>query len=406
VKNSLQVQFDGQQSTGEFPMVGPPINFFGSDTYHLSTIIGVHAYVLHTGDTAFLSANWAGFQKAMAFIIAKIDSTGMLDVTGTADWGRFEQGGHNTEANMLMYGALDTASTVATWANDPSLSSTWASLAATLKSAVNSPLNNWDTSVGAFKDSDTNGNVHPEDGNSMALLFGVANASHVDSISTQLITNWGPIGANCPELPGNVVGFVESFEVKGHLAANQATRALDLMRLSWGWYLNNPYGTNSTTPEGYLIDGSFGYRSTSGYQNSPSYVSHAHGWTTGPTDALTSYVVGIKLTGLAGSTWTVSPQFGDLTHAEGGFTTPLGKFFASWTLVSGGYTLSYSAPAGTTGTLILPGVTGNSTVVMDEIHQPTKRSNSNGPLANGVYPLAVSGILDSTGGEHSVTVTY
>jgi hypothetical protein len=112
----------------------------------------------------------------------------------------------------------------------------------------------------------------------MALYFNVANETFKDSISEQLTTNWIDIGSVAPELPGNLVGFGQSFEIKGHLAAQQTTRALDLIRRAWGWYLNNPNGTESTCIEGYLADGSFGYRATTGYQNDSSYTSHAHGW--------------------------------------------------------------------------------------------------------------------------------
>lgn len=206
----------------------------------------------------------------------------------------------------------------------------------------------------AFKDSDTDGSIHPEDGNSMALFFDVANSSYVSSISQQLTTNWVSIGAAAPELPNNIVGFVQSFEIKGHLIARQATRALDLIRRSWGWYINNPFGTASTCIEGYLSDGTFGYRSNAGYANDASYTSQAHGWSTGPTDALTSYILGLTLTQPAGSQWQLAPQFGDLTYAEGGFTTPLGKFSANWTLIQNGYTISWGAPSGTVGVLVLP----------------------------------------------------
>jgi hypothetical protein len=133
-----------------------------------------------------------------------------------------------------------------------------------------------------FKDSDTNSSIHPEDGNGMVLAFSVANDSYISSISQQLTKNWNEIGAVAPELPNNVVGFVQSFEIKGHLVARQAARALDLIRRSWGWYLNNPYGTGSICIEGYLTDGTFGYRSTTGYADDSSYTSHAHGWSTGP----------------------------------------------------------------------------------------------------------------------------
>jgi hypothetical protein len=48
----------------------------------------------------------------------------------------------------------------------------------------------------------------------------------------------------------------------------------------------------------------------------------------GPTHAQTSYIVGLQLTSPGGRTWTLQHQFGDLTHAEGKFTTPLGLFYA------------------------------------------------------------------------------
>lgn len=187
----------------------------------------------------------------------------------------------------------------------------------------------------------------------MALYFDGANASYTAQISKQLTTNWGPVGAITPELPGNIVPYVESYEVKGHLTIRETQRALDLMRRSWGWYLNNPYGTESTILEGYYEDGSFRY-ANDGYDSSGSYPSHAHGWSSGPADALISYVVGLRPTAPGGSKWTLAPQFGDLTSAQGGFTTPLGKFSATWKLQSGGYTLGYDIPAESAGTLVLP----------------------------------------------------
>lgn len=82
----------------------------------------------------------------MSFITAKIDNTSMLDVTGTNDWGRLTQGGHNTEANMLMYKVLTGGSQIAGWAGDTSSEVSWAKLAAKLKVAVTK--HNWDASAG------------------------------------------------------------------------------------------------------------------------------------------------------------------------------------------------------------------------------------------------------------------
>jgi Bacterial alpha-L-rhamnosidase C-terminal domain len=234
----------------------------------------------------------------------------------------------------------------------------------------------------------------------MSLLFGVANSSYTQSISKQLTTNWISIGAVAPELPNNLVGFVQSFEIKAHLAIRQTSRALDLIRRAWGWYLKNPYGTQSTCIEGYLADGSFGYRATDGYDDDYSYTSHAHGWGTGPTDALTSHVVGLTITQPGGSQWQFAPQFGDLTHAEGGFTTPMGKFTASWTLVEGGYTVVWNAPVGTVGVLVLPAASAGS-------RQPSVTLDGNlRAVQVGEYDLTM-GLLTIKGSEgpHSAMVT-
>lgn len=199
----------------------------------------------------------------------------------------------------------------------------------------------------------------------MALLFGVVESdTTAQSISNQLTTNWGPLGAISPELPGNHVPFIQSFEIKAHFAASQPIRALDLIRRSWGWYLDNPFGTQSTCVEGYLPDGSFGYRATTGYNRDSSFTSHSHGWSTGPVAALSTYIVGLSLTAPAGSQWKLAPQFGNLTSAEGGFTTPLGTFSAGWEWIEEGkYTLWYRVPTGTTGTIVTPG--NQSNIMMD-----------------------------------------
>lgn len=171
------------------------------------------------------------------------------------------------------------------------------------------------------------------------------------------------------------------------------------MRLSWGWYLNNPLGTESTCIEGYLQDGSFGYRGEAGYGGDYSYTSHAHGWSTGPTHALSNYVLGLQLTSPGGGAWILAPQFGDLRSVEGGYTTPLGKFSAKWALNgTKGYSLEYDIPRDTTGILILPTLsTGPPSVTI------------NGERYNGgLYDWSTKLVtIDSQpGGAHAIVVVY
>lgn len=251
------------------------------------------------------------------------------------------------------------------------------------------------TATSAYKNSDTDGSIYPQVANSMALPFGVADPSIFSSINDQLTTNWCPVGAVAPKLPGNLIGFGQSFEIKGYIAAGQAIRGLDLMRTALGWYLNNPYGTGSTCIEGYLDDGSFEYPYPYCYGDDPSYTSHAHGWGTGPADAPTTYIVGLQLTAPGGSAWTIAPQFGDLKSAEAGFTTPFGKFQTSWSISQTGYQLSWNIPSGTSGTLVLPG--GSSSQVKVQV---------DGQDVQAPAPTSGAVTISGSGGSHSATVTY
>ncbi|EMR83596.1 hypothetical protein ACHAO1_010834 [Botrytis cinerea] len=399
VKNALQVMYNYQNNvTGAFPEAGPPLLQLGSDTYHMWTMIGTYNYVLYTNDTSFLLQNWAKYQLAMNYVYGKVSAPGLLEVTGIRDWARWQQGFNNSEAQMILYRTLLTGADLAKWAGDTTnLTATWTSHAASLKTAVNKYC--FDSSYGSFKDNATATTLHPQDANSMALLFGVVSptSSTAQTISTNLLKNWTPIGAVAPELPENISPFISSFEIQAHFTIGETSRALDLIRRCWGWYLNNPNGTESTVIEGYLQNGTFAYRSSRGYMYDTSYVSHAHGWSSGPTSALTEFVLGLSVTSPVGKTWKLTPQFGDLTSAEGGFVTTLGKFQAAWNLTKTGYTLDFAVPEGTTGSLILPvrkaGVVPSIVLNGKEIKGSRDLKVVNGGVA-----------LETNGGKHSIVV--
>ena len=357
VMNALQTMYDHQNSDGSFPEAGPPLLQQGSDTYHCWTMIGTYNYLLFTNDTSFLDRNWERYQHAMEYIYGKVlQPLGLLNVTGTRDWAREGQGGNNTEANMILYKTLTTGSELAIWAGNDGLSSKYSSRAQKLASKV--IKHTYDSSYGAFKDNNTDTKLHPQDANSMALLFGVVSntSTKAQTISSRLTQNWTPIGAEAPELPHNISPFISGFEIQGHFTVGNTDRALELVRRSWGWYLNNANGTESTVIEGYLTNGSFAYRNYQGYDYDASYVSHAHGWSSGPTSALTNFVLGLSVTDRAGSKWKLAPQFGGLTSVQGGFTTSLGKFQAGWNVTDGGqaYEVKWTAPSGTVGMVVLP----------------------------------------------------
>ncbi len=363
-------------------------------------MIGTYNYVLYTNDTVFLSQNWQGYLKAMNYIYGKVQPPGLLIVTGTRDWARWQTGYNMSEAQMILYRTLATGASLAQWAGDTTgLAATWTTRAAALQ---NTTLD-WcyDAAFGAFKDNATQTTLHPQDANSMAVLFGVVGdtSSEALSISSRLLDNWTPIGAETPELPGNVSPFISSFEIAAHLTVGETGRALELIRRSWGWYLHNPNGSESTVIEGYLVNGTFGYRWNRGYNNDFSYISHSHGWSSGPTSALTEYVLGLSIVERVGAAWKFAPQFGGLTDVQGGFVTSLGKFQAQWTVTEDGYGATVNTPAGTSGQFILPvlkqGVKPRVLVDGKFVCPKWYRKSNTGDLV----------VINAVGGSHTIQVS-
>ena len=362
VKNALQVMYNTQnQTTGAFAESGPPLSQLGSDTYHMWSMIGTYNYVLYTNDTAWLEQVWPGYLKAMAFMLGKVQSEeDLLNVTGLRDWARKGQGGTNAEANIILHRTLVTGSYLASWLPmpDADLASTWTTDADNLASSIQSNL--FDPVAGSFRDNTTSlgSMLHPQDANGLSLLYltSALTANQTTSIASALEDEWTPIGPVAPELPDNISPFISSFELQGRLAVNDTASAMKLLQDLWGFIVNNPNSTQSTLLEGYLANGSFGYRNYQGYAYDESYVSHAHGWSAGPTSALTNYVLGLDVASPAGGEWSFAPRVNGsgLDFVEGGFSTGLGKFQAGWNTSDLGVTMWWNVPVGTMGKAVLP----------------------------------------------------
>ncbi|CAN8098561.1 unnamed protein product [Discula destructiva] len=362
IRNALDSLLQLQNASGALPYSGSPfqeiLNPY-SFTYHLHNLLDIGLYYDYTEDLGYLQSVWKNFTLGLEFTLGHIDDTGLLDVTSGADWLRIGMGGHNIEANAILYHTLQRGIELAAVLNDTASSPTWATTAAKVKTAANALL--WDNAASLFLDNETT-TLHPQDGNAWAVFANLTlNPAQNTAITAALRARWGPYGAPAPEVgstPATVSPFIGYFEAAAHYMAGDAMAAHELLRTQWGFMLDDPRMTNSTFIEGYGSDGNLHY---SPYANDPR-ISHAHGWSTGPTSLLTFYTAGLRITSAGGRTWLVAPRLGGLVSVAAGYAAPAGGFAIEVAAEEGEdkvTSLSFSTPLGTTGTVSLPGVEGS-----------------------------------------------
>jgi hypothetical protein len=347
-RNALTTVYQQQRETGELPYAGPELDKFGSDTYHLWTLAASWDHYQYTGDRAWLESVWGRYKHGVDFISEKVNDRGLLSITGTSDSVRILAKGENLIANVLLWRVLDTGSRLAAVQGDKALAKSYADRAKALRTAVDTHL--WDEAAGAYTfypDSP----IHAQDGNSLAIWYGLADKAKARRISKALTGNWNSVTSTAPENKGNPGVFSGSMEVNAHLAAGgqAADKAgVDIIRRQWGYMLNHPQGTKSTFWESFR-------NPEDGCVFCSSYVSLAHAWAAGPTPALTFYVLGLNPTGAGGRTFDFVPHTADLAFAQGRITTTKGPVDASWKVDGqGGYSARLTAPRGTEGRAGVP----------------------------------------------------
>ncbi|CAG9937309.1 unnamed protein product [Clonostachys rosea f. rosea IK726] len=272
VRNSLATLFYYQNATtGMFPFAGPATGSFRSgarsDTYHSWALISMYDYAVWSGDEAWVAEHWGNITRGVEYITSRLDpDTGLQEQVNENDWARRNTGGFNSALNALNYHALNS---LATLAQSGDQKQSWEEAAARIKKGYNDLL--WDEEAGLYRDNPSS-TLHAQDGNSLALLYG--------------------------------------------LAEN---------------------GTQRTTYDA-------------------AYTSLAHGWSSGPTTALVTGVLGLRLEEIGGRRWSLRPQLGEeLRGVRAGFETGLGWFEGKVTVGEGGdVEVEVVAPKGTKGRIVFP----------------------------------------------------
>ncbi|QRV81298.1 alpha-L-rhamnosidase [Ceratobasidium sp. AG-Ba] len=357
--------------TGQMPYAAPPIDEWGSDTYHMWSIVVLHdTYFYSGGDKQWLLeprqhvsgqnvSLWEAAKRALRYSLEKLDAgpdtepkPGLLWVNHKLDWGRINQGGYNLAANCIFVRALEKMVALSSEIGDSVDSVYWAQTVEDVKRAINDRL--WDENQGMYRDNTTS-TLSPQDGNSLALWFGVVNSREKSvRVSEGLKKNWNEYGAVAPESPGMISTFISGFELIAHFGAGQPQTAIDLIRLMWGYVWNAPYSVQSSLIEGYYKDGRC-YYPFQAYD--PSYISHAHPWASGPSIVLSRNVAGLEFTDPTHTSWSVIPEVGvDLEFAVAGVSSASGKLLVSgWSKTSEwSFEMAVMVPLGTHGKIGVP----------------------------------------------------
>ncbi|MFD0684809.1 alpha-L-rhamnosidase-related protein [Actinomadura fibrosa] len=391
-RNALTTVYDHQHDTGELPYAGPELNKYGSDTYHLWTLAASWDYYRYTGDRRWLSGVWDRYAKAVDYSTAKLSSKGLLSITGTSDSVRILAKGENLIANVLLWRVLDKGAELAKVQGDTALAKSYADRAGALRTAIDANL--WDETAGAYRFYPDSA-IHPQDGDALAVWYGLADTAKARCISTSLKGNWNEITSTAPENKGNPGVFSGSMEVNAHFAAGGRAAdqtGVDLIRRQWGYMLNHPQGTGSTFWESFR-------NPSDGCVFCSTYVSLAHAWATGPTPALTFSVLGLNPSGVGGRSFDFVPHTADLTFAQGRITTPLGAVEASWKVAKGRYQARLSAPRGAEGRAGVPTFGVRTKVRVDgRLVWDGTRARARGVHADGEY-VYVEGLR----GDHTIT---
>jgi alpha-L-rhamnosidase len=372
VQGSLQILASNQIADGEtgtdvdptlplgsYPFAGAPY----STSYSMDTVDDIALYYQYTGDLTFVRAEWPMVTRELAYNRTLVDRRGLLitDDQDGQDWDHYDgaRTGEVTAYNDVYYETLIDAATMARALGLPEQVGAFQSEAAHLRTAINRYLFN--PSIGLYGLSDLEPAVVAQDANSLAVLYGIAPAALRSTILTRLQSAlpMSPFGPNPFTINSGdrsqISPFVTSQEIQALFVTDQTEAALSLITRLWG-YMDAP-GPDYTSADWELVG-------ANGQPGLGTQTSLAHGWSSGVTADLTSYVLGVTPEAAGYARWMVQPHPGNLSWSEGDVPTPSGGIDVRWaqSLSSGQFTFQVDSPSGTRGEIEVP-VSPSGTVV-------------------------------------------
>jgi alpha-L-rhamnosidase len=385
VAGSLKLFGSFQRSNGRVPGNLPPQlrpgiasgdeisnAYFHSLSYSIHFVTTLYDYYLYTGDKDLVRWGWPVVQKELAYVRNTTNAQHLVvtDASNNNSWhphDTSELSGTVTEFNALYYQALRGAARLASAIGQDGAGADYEAEAALVKDAINTTLFNDADGIYYISNEIQGPMTVAQDANAMAVLFGVAppekRASILQRTADELDTPNGPLAFS----PGSTLlsqiisPFISSFETWARFQTGDAAGALDLIRKVWGHMRQGSAYYSGATWEALAPDGTPATRESAG----GTFQSLAHGWGSGPTSALSKYVLGVRPVQPGYKTWLIEPQPGDLSWAEGRVPTPHGPITVKWKNASGRFILDVVVPAGTRGTIGIPAPVGRVSIMVN-----------------------------------------
>ncbi len=372
VRGSLRILASNQVADGEtgtnvdptaplgtFPAAGTPY----STSYSMDTVNDIALYYLYTGDLGFVRVEWPMITRELAYSRTLVDQRGLLVTDGQdgQDWDYYDgaKTGEVTAYNDIYYETLTEAATMASALGLAEQASLYKSDAADLRTAINRYLFN--PSTGLYGLSNLEPAVTAQDANALAVLDGIPPPATQSTILARLVdtlpmTPFGPdaFTANAG-YRSQISPFVTSDEVRALFETDQDAAALSLITMLWG-HMDAP-GPDDTSADWELV----GVNGQPGFGNDTSL---AHGWSSGATADLSSYVLGVTPDTAGFRRWTVQPHPGTLSWSKGDVPTPDGTITVQWTQSASSrrFDLQVDSPSGTRGLISVPVATSGAVI--------------------------------------------
>ena len=316
---------------------------------------GVADYYLFTGDLATVRSLLPACEMGLKYLHSYV-SNGLIVSSADTTWSLDAFTGAQSFENAYYIRALDGLADMETAVGNASGAAAYRQESASVLTAMRTAL--WDAGSGGYVTGSPNTvNGHALDGNSQAILAGVATPdqqAHIVGLLSRMQGRFGTLTDDVPNDPFMHLfysPFASGMELDARLTAFDTTGALTEIRRLWGFMMST--APASTTWEKLMLDGT---PESSAGKFAGGSSSMAHGWSTGPTEALSAYVGGLRPVTPAWTTWLAEPQTGDLSWAQTTAPTPAGSISSRWALGPGSSSLrlTLAAPTGTSGTVAVP----------------------------------------------------